>query len=193
VRSQLTRQAKIIPMAERDPTGPLEKIALFNEDGSPFSGGGVSVASFVLPHIGAGYTSGEALNAGSPVSIKFPSTGWTSTPVGAIVPDAAASRRGLKVEAAGFYTVVASVMMGPVPAGTEYRLVLGADQGGGLDWNMVKDQRPSNSPENPDLFFSISATMFRDAGEFIRLIAIANVHAINWAAIDACTVTGVLT
>lgn len=37
MRSQLTRQARVIPMSQPDPTGPLEKMALFNPDGSPFS------------------------------------------------------------------------------------------------------------------------------------------------------------
>lgn len=35
MKSQLTRQARVIPAGALDPSGPVEKIALFNEDGTP--------------------------------------------------------------------------------------------------------------------------------------------------------------
>lgn len=39
MRSQLEFQAVVVPMDEPDPSGGLRKIALFNADGTPFTGG----------------------------------------------------------------------------------------------------------------------------------------------------------
>lgn len=39
MRSQLEFQAVVVPMDEPDPSGGLRKIALFNQDGTPFMGG----------------------------------------------------------------------------------------------------------------------------------------------------------